>query len=137
MDLLDVAKTVIKGRLQFEAAMMDQTGSLANLAHHYINNSESGDSYCMDLPNGCRAVIVVTPVGNVVVQEFSREASQVDCHAPKILRGICGRGKLADDQLASIIGLWGQPNIGMVLNEVIRADQEFRASIGAGHGVRA
>lgn len=137
MDLLDVAQSTIRTRLKFVPNMMDNNGSLAGLSHQYLTGSVTGDSYFMDLPNALRAIIVVTPVGNVVVQEVSRDASYVLCHAPKLLHGLCGNGKLTDEQIAPVIGLWGNQNIGEVLGEVIKTDMQFNSSLSQARKVRA
>ena len=121
MDLFDVASFTIKNKLTFEARFADQNFDLGKLVNQTIEMAVPGDAFFLEVPNGTRAVVVVTAVGNVIVHETDRDSPFTTTHAPDILRAISGRGKADDERTADLIGLWGRKNIGETINGILGA----------------
>jgi hypothetical protein len=73
---------------------------------------------------GERLMIVTTDFGNVVLHERSRADSFVIAVAPPEVQPLLGKGRLNDDQIAMVLGLWGKNNIGQILAVMVSYKQE-------------
>jgi hypothetical protein len=118
MDLFDVALASKIEAIEWNKAYRTQSGSLLPLATVFFKNS-SGGRMTTTTPEGDRIIVVTTPFGNVVLHETDRASTSVIAMAPKDLMGILGKGKLTDDQISMVLGLWGKDNIGEVLSKLI------------------
>lgn len=132
MDLFDVVETTCKRKLAFSMQFIGRDGSLMPLTSYDFHGSVTGDVGIMTLPDRSRAVVVITPVGNVVVHEAGRDTKFAHCYAPEVLRGITGRGKVDDELMATIVGLWGRSNLGIMLSAIIQAAIPKEPAIGSG-----
>lgn len=130
MNLFDIAAAVVSSVLSYRPEYHDHLGRYFNLVNAVIPNRKVGDVMLMRDNCGRRVVVVVTPVGNVVACESGGVPARegITCFTPEILRGICGKGCLSDDQFALVVGLWGQENIGVVLEKVISIAGELSSN---------
>lgn len=117
MDLISIAFDAIPvaNRLDDRHEFRDQVGRYRPLVTTSLGAHKSGDCFKMVDPDGNRVIVIVTPVGNVVVREYQRDTDTVLVDAPEAIQGLLGRGAIGDDRLVSILGLWGNQNIGSVL----------------------
>lgn len=118
MDLFDVALSSKVDSIEWNDAYRGQSGSLLPLATAYFKNAP-GSRMATTTPEGGRIFVVTTHFGNVVLHETDRASTSVIAIAPKDLMGLLGKGKLTDDQISMVLGLWGKDNIGEVLSKLI------------------
>lgn len=120
MDLFDVVETNAQTiPLPYEGSWCKGDGQYALLAMLSFEQYPIGTVFSSTTPNGERMLIVTTPSGNVITVEVNRADRFVVVHTAKLLQGLWGRGRLNDDQLESVLGLWGKDNIGIVLSRLI------------------
>ena len=121
MDLISLAfdSIPVNRTLKDNAAYRDQVGRYRPLVLTSLGATEPGTSFKLVDPDGNRVIIITTPVGNVVVREYHKSTDTVLIDAPQAIQGLLGRGAVSDDRLVSILGLWGNQNIGSVLDSLM------------------
>ena len=127
MDLFDVANTLKDTKVADHCPnWQDASGSyrpLANQKYGFVRGMEY-NRYSTVNDNGERVMFVSTDFGNIVLHERSRTDNFVVAIAPKAIQPLLGNGKLNDDQIAMVLGLWGKDNIGQVLANLTAYKQE-------------
>lgn len=121
MDLFDVMTGLTSTRkMEFQDHWFTTSG-WGGLVNDQIAHTQSGDVISTVTPSGSRMVVIVTPFGNVLLEEVNREDRTVILRTTPMLERLWGKGNIPEDQLECLLGLWGSDNIGHTLRKLAQA----------------
>jgi len=131
MDLFDVIEvaTTTKQR-EFQDNWFTSEEGMRAFAHAVIPDAVPGDVLFTRAPNGNRTIAVVSPLGNVILQEMERDKRQVLLWSTKLLEGLWGKGLIPEDQLESLLGLWGKDNVGIRIQQMLNQQTNIHETKG-------
>lgn len=125
MDLFDVANELSSTvKIEHLPVYRDSNGSYQPLTNMFFKGFATGTCVAMTNEDGDRIIFVTTDFGNVVLHERIRSDNFVIAVAPKSIQPLLGRGKLTEDQITMVLGLWGKDNIGQVLSNLTKYKQD-------------
>jgi hypothetical protein len=131
MDLFDVVEVAATTRrMKFQDDWFTGCCGMQAFAHAVIPDTVPGDVLFTHAPSGNRTIAVVTPLGNVILQEMERDARQVLLWSTKLLEGLWGKGLIPEDQLESLLGLWGKDNVGIRIQQMLNQQTNIHETKG-------
>lgn len=122
MDLFDVMISLSSTRkMEHQDHWFTPMEGWKGLINDQIEHTQSGDVIHTLAPSGSRMIVIVTPFGNVLLEEIDRSARTVILRTTPMLERLWGKGNVPEDQLECLLGLWGNDNVGHTLQKLAQA----------------